>query len=91
MDRNWLTPNCLAVSRVAPLAGSVDRNLYPSAAATSLAQSLPSRGAWIEIGEALVIPMLREVAPLAGSVDRNITLTYDEESLPRRSPRGERG
>ena len=52
----------------------------------STVTSLPSRGAWIEIGEALVIPMLREgVAPLAGSVDRNgaiRTVELDGEVAP---------
>ena len=35
---------------VAPLAGSVDRNLSTSTRLSNNQQSLPSRGAWIEIG-----------------------------------------
>ena len=35
---------------VAPLAGSVDRNTDIYAIKDELAESLPSRGAWIEIG-----------------------------------------
>ena len=37
-----------------------------------------------------VVPRV-QVAPLTGSVDRNITLTYDDEHVPGRSPHGERG
>ena len=56
---------------VAPLAGSVDRNLVGFVGALVAAGSLPSRGAWIEIS--LIRPFSRQnlVAPLAGSVDRN--------------------
>ena len=35
--------------RVAPLAGSVDRNLLAHAVRPACRVSLPSRGAWIEI------------------------------------------
>ena len=56
---------------VAPLAGSVDRNLFaPGLTALGLT-SLPSRGAWIEIGCRPRSPGAGCVAPLAGSVDRN--------------------
>ena len=58
----------------------------------SLAASLPSRGAWIEI---LGVPGLHAgqmVAPLAGSVDRNIhPVCLDDVTVGGRSPRGERG
>ena len=54
---------------VAPLAGSVDRNGYQEAWADYRYQSLPSRGAWIEIG-----PWFAFLQRLQG-----------------RSPRGERG
>ena len=76
---------------VAPLTGSVDRNTAATFVGVAGCESLPSRGAWIEMmvvaASAAVVP----VAPLTGSVDRNITLTYDEEHLPGRSPHGERG
>ena len=59
-------------SAVAPLAGSVDRNLFaPGLTALGLT-SLPSRGAWIEIYDsARQWAEDHLVAPLAGSVDRN--------------------
>ena len=56
---------------VAPLAGSVDRNLRWNPLQCRDSKSLPSRGAWIEMK---VLDTLRDkigVAPLAGSVDRN--------------------
>ena len=34
-------------------------------------ESLPSRGAWIEIRRGVILEDVPEVAPLAGSVDRN--------------------
>ena len=75
---------------VAPLAGSVDRNYqaehHPDG---SQPESLPSRGAWIEIFFSLMQVMTSAlVAPLAGSVDRNQPGAYlilaDERSLPSR-------
>ena len=39
-----------------------------------MAGSLPSRGAWIEIGQGNANTALGIVAPLAGSVDRNFGL-----------------
>ena len=43
--------------------------------------SLPSRGAWIEIGSNYPPPRTQKVAPLAGSVDRNI-LYHDGRQRP---------
>src|SRR5699024_7006766 len=57
--------------RVAPLAGSVDRNLRGPSGLGAACPSLPSRGAWIEIPSAPTKPRPVRVAPLAGSVDRN--------------------
>ena len=59
---------------VAPLAGSVDRNLKGNYENDAALGSLPSRGAWIEINPGrLPRDERRTVAPLAGSVDRNVT------------------
>ena len=58
--------------RVAPLAGSVDRNMVGLPLASACLRSLPSRGAWIEIFAVLRMnSRVNAVAPLAGSVDRN--------------------
>ena len=50
--------------------------------------SLPSRGAWIEIGSDPPEKAKAEVAPLAGSVDRNVVFVVqfgdDLASLPSR-------
>ena len=56
-------------------------------------ESLPSRGAWIEIlwawrWSGRIIPT---VAPLAGSVDRNMLSSPSSIQVSGRSPRGERG
>ena len=57
---------------VAPLAGSVDRNSTDQVEALAQIESLPSRGAWIEMGCTMSNrDNLGTVAPLAGSVDRN--------------------
>src|SRR5699024_10689939 len=56
---------------VAPLAGSVDRNLWCILLGARDMVSLPSRGAWIEIFLEIGNEWRRLVAPLAGSVDRN--------------------
>ena len=57
---------------VAPLTGSVDRNVIAVAQLFGLDMSLPSRGAWIEI---IIFRKIAHssfsVAPLTGSVDRN--------------------
>ena len=54
-------------------------------------QSLPSRGAWIEIFMYSDFLMAVTVAPLAGSVDRNVAQRTSVTTARRRSPRGERG
>ena len=41
---------------VAPLAGSVDRNIPSTSRAAAMMQSLPLRGAWIEISSKNVLP-----------------------------------
>ena len=73
---------------VAPLAGSVDRNVVFRFQLAARAPSLPSRGAWIEMSEMQLLRSIRGVAPLAGSVDRNDTETlesiYEKLSLPSR-------
>ena len=56
---------------VAPLAGSVDRNLPLIRTSQKFRESLPSRGAWIEILAYEYKLTDAVVAPLAGSVDRN--------------------
>ena len=71
---------------VAPLAGSVDRNTTVYTDYANYNRSLPSRGAWIEIADALNDNVGVFVAPLPGSVDRN-SIGYDPiefESLPSR-------
>mgnify|MGYP005803539203 CR=1 FL=1 len=50
VDRNAEGLRILGGLGVAPLAGSVDRNADDSLAETESGASLPSRGAWIEIG-----------------------------------------
>ena len=61
------------IHKVAPLAGSVDRNSVKELKALYKKMSLPSRGAWIEMAtEHGYILGLAVVAPLAGSVDRNL-------------------
>ena len=51
MDRNYFVrPKSLKVGFVAPLAGSVDRNTKMKVSPVSYSESLPSRGAWIEMG-----------------------------------------
>ena len=62
-----------AMSAVAPLAGSVDRNVHVLDAAAVDDESLPSRGAWIEMGLDGILQAGKTVAPLAGSVDRNLS------------------
>ena len=61
----------VGLGRVAPLAGSVDRNRNVFYGASTTKPSLPSRGAWIEIPLRFVLCGPFGVAPLAGSVDRN--------------------
>ena len=92
VDRNlgvWLA---VVAAGVAPLAGSVDRNQQVYRIDLTDPASLPSRGAWIEIGCQRAARSARRVAPLAGSVDRNVFIGRNRNRLPMgRSPHGERG
>ena len=75
VDRNKLTSRQGGqTSGVAPLAGSVDRNKKLCRVSVTSDRSLPSRGAWIEIGGNYTDANGQKVAPLAGSVDRNSCL-----------------
>ena len=76
---------------VAPLAGSVDRNIDTEGGTKRLDVSLPSRGAWIEIILHCEVMSTPVVAPLAGSVDRNFDPVLATVESEGRSPRGERG
>ena len=78
-------------SSVAPLTGSVDRNIGATRWCKGAGTSLPSRGAWIEIRRADGPLPLWAVAPLTGSVDRNRFGLADLGPFGRRSPHGERG
>ena len=73
---------------VAPLTGSVDRNSPLVRPYWGSRSSLPSRGAWIEIGEDVDNCPNNTVAPLTGSVDRNtcqlVKMTKTMKSLPSR-------
>ena len=77
--------------KVAPLAGSVDRNHGGAGAPVTEARSLPSRGAWIEMELTVQNTIMAPVAPLAGSVDRNAGVGVCRPGVHCRSPRGERG
>ena len=90
MDRNQWDEIDLLRIYVAPLAGSVDRNISglgrlneqgvaPLAGSVDRNLSKPTNS----------IPT--RVAPLAGSVDRNIAGVQDDQMKISRSPRGERG
>src|SRR5699024_5600584 len=50
VDRNLFPKSLFRCWKVAPLAGSVDRNIVLGVALAVNLLSLPSRGAWIEIG-----------------------------------------
>ena len=76
---------------VAPLAGSVDRNIYAkiewrSRKVAPLAGSVDRNAAATD-----AYTMTTTVAPLAGSVDRNCHAGHHIGHPLRRSPRGERG
>ena len=58
-------------AKVAPHAGSVDRNSERSKLILGGKKSLPTRGAWIEILSGSQRDFDEYVAPHAGSVDRN--------------------
>ena len=81
----------ILADEVAPLAGSVDRNVVARDLKAVHVASLPSRGAWIEIASIASQSCILTVAPLTGSVDRNpyeVRVLLGEKS---RSPHGERG
>ena len=80
VDRNHAGPRSPVAGPVAPLAGSVDRNKTSVTLQAVASVSLPSRGAWIEIGRFWKYTRLSPVAPLAGSVDRN--RVYCKVGLP---------
>ena len=82
----WMSKFCC----VAPLAGSVDRNvaagvMLPVISVAPLAGSVDRN---VDNGGVL---LPTHVAPLAGSVDRNFPQTVNELFFCSRSPRGERG
>ena len=75
---------------VAPLAGSVDRNI-PMFAAFCVRSVAPLAGS-VDRNQTLVLGnTFPGVAPLAGSVDRNLSLIVWLILVYSRSPRGERG
>ena len=87
----WIEIYCQRVfgrlgAQVAPLAGSVDRNVKMDELVPLARVSLPSRGAWIEIPirPSQVSHIL--VAPLAGSVDRNAGLHLARDGFQRVAP-----
>ena len=49
-------------------------------------QSLPSRGAWIEMTMVMPVAPAYQVAPLAGSVDRNNVFAEALIAVPRSLP-----
>ena len=85
VDRNPSSLTAWLRKFVAPLAGSVDRNSVGIEDATELLESLPSRGAWIEMMMPQTSPRSCRVAPLAGSVDRNKLADWAEGHVPRPS------
>ena len=77
---------------VAPLAGSVDRNFGEDEATARRMVSLPSRGAWIEMG--ICLPHLIPTHPSLPSRGAWIEIWMPAACPCRaagRSPRGERG
>ena len=81
----------VSVARVAPLAGSVDRNgvgglVFRCEHVAPLAGSVDRNA-----GSYLARDGFQRVAPLAGSVDRNVLLEKVTHRWESRSPRGERG
>ena len=89
VDRNLSTlPRKAVKTRVAPHAGSVDRNSCTWRLCFARVESLPTRGAWIEIMKCQVKKYSGLVAPHAGSVDRNVNLRVMDgsksSSLPTR-------
>ena len=79
------------MEKVAPLAGSVDRN-YADPRLNEKDQVAPLAGSVDRNKLSAFIPICNSmVAPLAGSVDRNLPEVYAPAGEGRRSPRGERG
>ena len=79
----------IAQLAVAPHAGSVDRNQKLLNALPLLGESLPTRGAWIEIPRTRRCFCSRLVAPHAGSVDRNCeNINHPGTSCPSLPTRG---
>ena len=91
VDRNHLLFSHSILHLVAPHAGSVDRNNMEKVFEQSKQESLPTRGAWIEISTCSSVADRRIVAPHAGSVDRNFNSGVRCSFAFSRSPRGERG
>ena len=82
-----------ACRTVAPLAGSVDRNLFPSVSSAGLRRGVAPLAGSVDRNLCTATSYLSptRVAPLTGSVDRNILLFRFLDWLSRRSPHGERG
>ena len=76
--------------RVAPLAGSVDRNITLTYTEENLPVA-PLAGSVDRNSAGGERERTKEVAPLAGSVDRNPLFGTPRDALACRSPRGERG
>ena len=91
VDRNKFQHRANPLCFVAPLTGSVDRNVWSKDPKKARPLSLPSRGAWIEIGLGSILGIGGAVAPLTGSVDRNLIGIARPMRRSSRSPHGERG
>ena len=77
--------------QVAPFTGSVDWNSLELKKVTTYTESLPSRGAWIEIYLQSRNQSSYRVAPFTGSVDWNISSAFSSSIYFSRSLHGERG
>ena len=91
MDRNYARQEAKATKTVAPLAGSVDRNIYRQMVALCRIVVAPLAGSVDRNHLTLTYEKPFLVAPLAGSVDRNQQLQVQAMAGNGRSPRGERG
>ena len=85
-----MLPALAKMSKVAPLAGSVDRNCMVSPY-NKVPHVAPLAGSVDRNQKFARPPAPWSVAPLAGSVDRNEGFSYIYGAAIRRSPRGERG
>ena len=81
----------VALSDVAPLAGSVDRNDHLAKDCLVLLWSLPSRGAWIEIYVMDALGNQQESLPSRGAWIEILNSVSTPPVSCCRSPRGERG